>query len=47
MTEPVLRAMASWAFFHHHYEFGLSLLVAFYGLLRAGELLALQACRYI
>lgn len=28
---------------HHHYEFGPSLLVAFYGLLRTGELLALQA----
>ena len=43
LTEPLLRAMVGWAFFHEHYSFGLSLLVAFYGLLRTGELLALQA----
>ena len=43
LTEPVLRAMVGWAFFYEHYTFGLSLLVGFYGLLRTGELLALQA----
>ena len=43
LTEPVLKAMVGWAFFHHHFHFGLSLLVGFYGLLRTGELLALQA----
>ena len=43
LTEPVLRAMVGWAFFHHHFDFGLSLLVGFYALLRTGELLALQA----
>lgn len=43
LTEPLLRAMVGWSFFHEHFSFGLSLLVAFYGLLRTGELLNLQA----
>ena len=43
LTEPLLRAMVGWAFFKSYYAFGLSLLVGFYGLLRTGELLALQA----
>ena len=43
LTEAVLKAMVGWAFFHEHHKFGLSLLVAFYGLLRTGELLGLQA----
>ena len=43
LTEAVLRAMVGWAIFHEHFGFGLSLLVCFYGLLRTGELLALQA----
>eukprot|EP00435_Cladocopium_sp_Y103_P068329 s726_g31.t1 len=40
MTEAVLRAMVGWAVMHEHHTFALSLLVAFYGLLRTGELLA-------
>ena len=43
MTEAVLRAMVGWAVMHDYETFGLSLLVGFYGLLRTGELLALQA----
>ena len=43
LPESVLRAMVGWAATHEHYSFGLSLLVGFYGLLRTGELLALQA----
>ena len=43
MTEAVLKAMVGWAVTHEHYTFGLSLLVAFYGLLRTGELLTIQA----
>ena len=43
LTEPVLRAMIGWSFFYEHYTCGFSLLVAFYGLLPTGELLALQA----
>ena len=43
MTEAVLRAMVGWAVTQGHETFGLSLLVGFYGLLRTGELLALQA----
>ena len=43
LTESILRAMVGWAIFHEHYSFGLSVMVAFHGLLRTGELLALQA----
>ena len=43
MTEAVLRAMVGWAITKGHETFGLSLLVGFYGLLRTGELLSLQA----
>ena len=43
LTEPVLRAMVGWAFMHQYDSFALSLLVAFFGLLRTGELLNLQA----
>ena len=43
LTEAVLRAMVGWAVLHQHETFGLSLLVGFYGLLRTGELLAIQA----
>ena len=42
LPEPVLRAMVGWSFFHKKFQFGLSLLVGFYGLLRTGELLGLQ-----
>ena len=43
LTYPILKAMVGWSIFNHEYSFGLSLLVAFHGLLRTGELLALQA----
>ena len=43
LSESVLTAMVGWAVMHEHYEFGLSLLVAFHGLLRTGELLGIQA----
>ena len=38
--------MVGWAFFHEHFRFGISLLVGFYGLLRTGELLALQEWQF-
>lgn len=43
LSEAVLRAMVGWAMFKEHFNFGISLLVAFYGMLRTGELLSLQA----
>eukprot|EP00438_Fugacium_kawagutii_P010455 Skav232993 [mRNA] locus=scaffold387:64192:70081:+ [translate_table: standard] len=43
MTENVLKAMIGWSFFNDHWAFGVSLMVGFFGLLRTGELLALQA----
>ena len=43
MTESVLRAMVGWSVTQGHETFGISLLVGFYGLLRTGELLSLQA----
>ena len=43
LTESVLKGMIGWAIFHKHFSFALSLQVAFYSLLRTGELLALQA----
>lgn len=43
LTDAVLEAMVGWAFFNNYPSFGLSLLVGFFGLLRSGELLALQA----
>lgn len=43
LTEKVLQAMVGWSWFNKHWQFGISLLVAFYGLLRTGELLNLQA----
>ena len=46
LTETILKAMAGWSFFNEKFKFGLSLLVAFYGLLRTGELLALQAWQF-
>ena len=42
LTESVLRAMCGWSVFTKQFDFGLSLLVAFHGLLRTGELLSLQ-----
>ena len=38
--------MVGWSFFHEHFRFGISLLVGFYGLLRTGELLSLQAWQF-
>ena len=46
LTEAVLKGMVGWSFFHEYFRFGISLLVRFYGLLRAGELLALQAWQH-
>jgi hypothetical protein len=43
LTEPVLKAMVGWAVTKEHYSFALSLMVAFYGLLRTGELLSIQS----
>ena len=43
LTESLLNAMVGWSFFHDKLTFGLSLLLGFHGLLRTGELLALQA----
>lgn len=43
LSEAVLQAMVGWAVTQEHYTFGLSLLVGFYGLLRTGELLSIQA----
>ena len=43
LTEDILKAMVGWAALHQHYSFALSLLVAFFTLLCAGELLSLQA----
>lgn len=41
LPEQAVLAMTGWAFFHQHYSFGVSLLIAFYGMLRTGELLNL------
>ena len=43
MTLQVLDALCGWSVFHECPEFGLSLRVAFFGLLRTGELLSLRA----
>ena len=43
LTEEILRAMVGWSVLQECPDFGLSLLVAFYGLLRTGELLSLQS----
>ncbi|CAK9088633.1 Tyr recombinase domain-containing protein, partial [Durusdinium trenchii] len=42
LTEAALEAMVGWSFFHGHFEFGVSLLVGFYGMLRTGELTTLR-----
>lgn len=41
LPEHVVHAMAGWGFFHNHASFAVSLLVGFYTMLRAGELLGL------
>ena len=43
LTETVLKAMVGWSVTKEYYSFALSLMVAFYGLLRTGELLSIQA----
>ena len=43
MSEAVLTAMVGWGVMHEHYDFALSLLVGFHGLVRTGELLGIQA----
>ena len=42
LPEHVVWAMCGWAAFHGHFSFAISLLVAFYGMLRTGEVLAVQ-----
>ena len=37
LTETAVHAMVGWSFLHGHYGFGISLLLAFYGMLRTGE----------
>ena len=43
LPEQVVFAMAGWAFFNHHYSFGISLILGFYTMLRSGELIALTS----
>ena len=42
LPEHVLHAMCGWGIFHQHYGFALSLLVAYYGMLRTGELFQIR-----
>ena len=39
--------MVGWAWFHQHVSFGVSLLVGYYGMLRTGEILALQGRHFM
>ena len=43
LPEMCLQAMLGWSIFHEEFEFGLSLLIGFYGLLRTGELLEVKS----
>ena len=43
LSEKLLHAMVGWCRFHEYHDFGLSLLIGFYCMLRTGELLNLQA----
>ena len=43
LTFPIVKAMVGWCIFHESFSLGLSILLAFHGLLRTGELLGLQA----
>eukprot|EP00435_Cladocopium_sp_Y103_P065549 s527_g27.t1 len=43
LPEVCLQAMVGWAIFKEEYKFGLSLLLAYYGLLRTGELLDVKS----
>ena len=42
LPEHVLWGLCGWSAFHGHFAFAVSLLVAFYGMLRTGEVLALK-----
>lgn len=42
LPQEAVLAMVGWAFFHGHFSFGVSLLVAFYCMLRTGEVLHLR-----
>ena len=44
--QPGKKAMVGWSIFNEQFRLGISLLVAFYGLLRTGELLALQGWEF-
>ena len=43
MPEPVLQALAGWAFFKGHFSFGFSLVIGFYTMLRSGEIMSLKS----
>lgn len=43
LPEHVVHAMAGWAFFKGYYGFGVSLVLAFYTMLRSGELVDLKS----
>lgn len=43
LPEVCLRAMVGWAIFKEEFRFGLSLMLAYYGLLRTGELLDVKS----
>ena len=45
LPESVLHAMVGWSLYHHHVSFATSLLLCFYGILRAGELLGVTKNR--
>ena len=47
LPEHVVQAMVGWAGFHQHYGFAISLLVAYYGMLRTGELLACRRANFM
>ena len=42
LPQEALLAMFGWSFFHGHFSFGVSLLVAYYAMLRTGEVLHLK-----
>ena len=45
LRESILRAMVGWGLYHQRFSFATSLLLCFYGILRAGELLDVTKSR--
>ena len=41
LLQHIVHSMAGWAFSHGHFSFGVCLILAFYGMLRTGELLGI------